>query len=133
MFNRIIIYTNKIYTTNENIIDNNSDNATNKNLNDNNTDNVSNEKANENNTVNTPNGNVDDINTDNIQNPSENHENYLIKFKNNNKVLFNLFIIFSLIFLAGVGFLIYKLKNRKVVVKNVKMVNMEFMHQIGKN
>ena len=33
MSNRIIIYINKIYTTNENIIDNNSDNATNKNLN----------------------------------------------------------------------------------------------------
>ena len=66
---------------------------------DNNTDNVSNEKANENNTVNTANGNVDDINTDNIQNPSENHENYLIKFKNNNKVLFILFIICSLIWI----------------------------------
>ena len=96
---RIIIYTNKIYTINENTIDNNSDNATNKNLNDNNTDNISNEKGNENYTVNTPNGNVDDINTDNIQNPSENHENYLIKFKNNNKVLFILFKICSLIWI----------------------------------
>ena len=45
------------------------------------------------------NGNVDDINTDNIQNPSENHENYLIKFKNNNKVLFILFIKCSLIWI----------------------------------
>ena len=35
MSNRIIIYTNKLYTTNDNIIGNNSENTTNRNINDN--------------------------------------------------------------------------------------------------
>ena len=33
MFNRIIIYTNKLYSTNDNIIGNNNENTTNRNIN----------------------------------------------------------------------------------------------------
>ena len=152
MSNKVTIYTNRIYTTNENIIDNNDDNATNKNVNDNNSNNeligtanennianatnknendnnsnnelivsanenntvnTTNENVNENNTDNTINENVNGNNTDNVQNSSGNNKNCVIRFKNNHKVLFVLLIIISsLVLLAGIGVLIYKLKDR---------------------
>ena len=86
MKNNLTIYTKKIYTTNEDIIDSNIDNTTNENVNNN--------------------------YTDNVQNSSGNNKNCVIRFKNNHKVLFVLLIICSLVLLAGVGYLIYKLKNR---------------------
>ena len=86
MKNNLTIYTKKIYTTNEDIIDSEIDNTTNENVNNN--------------------------YTDNVQNSSGNKENCIIRFKNNHKILFVLLIICSLVLLAGVGYLIYKLKNR---------------------